>query len=57
MNTLKTYVTNITSDIDDNGWHTLICDTDCWGHREFGTTVSLSPRDYASVKEKGYYLS
>ena len=57
MNTLKTYVTNITSDIDEDGWHTLVCDTDCWGHREFGTTISLSPRNYASVKEKGYYLS
>lgn len=57
MNLCEIYVENIVSDVvNGNGWHTLVCDTNSWGHREYGVELHLSPREYEDVMNKGYYM-
>lgn len=60
MNILETYVTNIKSvkeiDMGEFKLYALVCDTDCYGSKKYGTSLLLSERNYENVKQMGYYL-
>lgn len=57
MNLVEVWVKNITSDVKKpNGYHVLVCDTDCYGNKRYREEITLSPSDYECVKRNGYYL-
>lgn len=65
MNLLEYYVTNITKEeccekIVNNTkimFYTIVADIDCYGNKEKQVTIKLTPSDYKSVKEHGYYFA
>lgn len=61
MNVLETYVTNIQS-VErvpnlDFCLYEIVCDTDCWGRKEYGVKIQVNGSDYQMIKDKGYYLT
>lgn len=56
MNKVQIWVKNITSDKElQNGTHELVCDTYCYGIRQMNRRITLSAREYLSVKQQGYF--
>lgn len=61
MNLVETYVTNIRSitripDVDFC-LYKIVCDTNCYGHKLYNTTIYANESDYEMIKTKGYYLT
>lgn len=58
MNILTTYVKNIVRiDQLQDGWYEVVCDTDCWGHKEYATTITVTRSQLESILSRGEYES
>lgn len=56
MNLVEIYVTNIIKHTELNGYHYIIADFDCYGHKEYQKRECLTDGQYISVLQNGYYL-